>query len=162
MGGFEAQTTKPTVSTAPCARPPRSNVCLASPRPRRQHGPLDHVLAQVRILGVSNRGWSPGCSDPSVKTQHSPFTAPGPSARARMTFTSSIDHRSYAPHLHTTSRPTWLHKHNLTLWSLHWVPQSATRWQSLIINLNHKGQVNLVFAISPLMSTLSTPPFEHM
>ena len=162
LGGFEAQTTKPAVSTAPRARPPRSDACPASPRPRRQHGPLHHVLAQVRVPGVSHRGWSPGCSDPSVKTQHSPFTAPGPSARARMTFTSAIDHRSCAPHLHTTSRPTWLHKHNLTLWSVHWLPQSATRWQSLIINPNHKGQVNLVFAISPLMSALSTPPFEHM
>jgi hypothetical protein len=71
------------------------------------------------VLGVSHRGWSPGCSDLSVKTQHSPFTALGPSARACMTFTSAIDHRSCAPHLHTTSRPTWLHKHNLTLWSVH-------------------------------------------
>jgi hypothetical protein len=162
LGGFEAQTTKPVVSTAPRARPPRSDVCPASPQPRWQHGLLHHVLAQVRVLGVSHRGWSPGCSDPTVKTQHSPFTTTGPSAWARMTFTSAVDHRSCAPHLHTTSRPTWLHKHNLTLWSVHWLPQSATHWQSLIINLNHTGQVNLVFAISPLFSALSTPPFEHM
>jgi hypothetical protein len=27
---------------------------------------------------------------------------------------------------------------------------------------NHKGQVNLVFAISPLMSALLTPPLEHI
>jgi hypothetical protein len=32
-----------------------------------------------------------------------------------MTFTSSVDHHPYAPHLLTTSRPTWLHMHNLTL-----------------------------------------------
>jgi hypothetical protein len=162
LSGFEAQTTKPVVSTTPRARPPWSDVCPASPRPCRQHSPLHHVLAQVHVPGVSHHGWSPGCSDSSVKTHHSPFTAPGPSARARMTFTSAIDHRSCATHLHTTSRPTWLHKHNLTLWSVHWLPQSATHWESLIINLNHKGQVNLVFAISPLMSALSTPPFEHM
>jgi hypothetical protein len=119
LGGFEAQTTKPVVSTAPRACPPRSDACPTSPRPHRQHGPLHHVVAQVRVPGISHRGWSPGCSDPSVKTQHSPFTAPRPSARARMTFTSAIDHRSCAPHLLTTSRPTWLHNHNLTLWSVH-------------------------------------------
>jgi hypothetical protein len=146
LGGFEAQTTKPTVSTAPCAHPTRSDTFPASPRPRQQHGPLHHVLAQVCVLGVSHHGWSLGCSDPSIKTQHSPFTALGPSARARMTFTSAFDHRSCAPHLYTTSQPTWLHKHNLTLWSVHWLAQSATHWQSLIINPNHKGQVNLVFA----------------
>jgi hypothetical protein len=28
-----------------------------------------------------------------------------------MTFTSTVDHRTYAPHLHTTSRPTLLHIH---------------------------------------------------
>jgi hypothetical protein len=146
LGGFEAQTTKPAVSTTPHAHPPRLDACPASPRPRRQHGPLHHVLAQVIVPDVSHRGWSPGCYDLSVKTQHSPFIAPGPSARARMTFTSVVDHRSCAPHMHTTSRPTWLHKHNLTLWLAHLLPQSATRWQSLIINPNHKGQVNLVFA----------------
>jgi hypothetical protein len=119
LGGSDAQTTKHVVSTAPCARPPQSDACPASPRPCRQHGPLHHVLTQVRVPGVSHRGWSPDCSDPSVKTQHSPFTTPSPSARARMTFTSAIDHRPCAPHLHTTSRSTWLHKHNLTLWSVH-------------------------------------------
>jgi hypothetical protein len=123
LGGFEAQTTKPDVSTAPRARPPRSDTCPTSPRPRRQHDPLHHVLAQVRVLGVSHHGWPPGWSDPSVKTQHSPFTAPSPPARACMTFTSAIDHRSCAPHLHITSRPTWLHKHNLTLWLVHWLPR---------------------------------------
>jgi hypothetical protein len=128
LGGFEAQTTKLVVSTAPHARPPRSDACPTSPRPRRQHCPLYHVSTQVCVLGVNHHGWSHGCSDPSVKTQHSPFTAPGPSTRARMTFTLAVDHRSCAPHLHTTSRLTWLHKHNLTLWSVHWLPQSATRW----------------------------------
>jgi hypothetical protein len=68
LGGFETQTTKTIVSTAPRARPPRSDMCPASPRPRRQHGPLHHVLTQVRVLGVSHRGWSPGCSDPLIKT----------------------------------------------------------------------------------------------
>jgi hypothetical protein len=82
LGGFEAQTTKPVVSIAPRARPPRLDVCPASPRPCRQHGPLHHILAQVRVPGVSHHGWSPGCSGPSIKTQHSPFTAPGPSSRA--------------------------------------------------------------------------------
>jgi hypothetical protein len=158
LGDFEAQTTKPVVSTAPRAHSPRPDTCPASPRPRQQHRPLHHVLAQVHVSGVSHRDYSPGYPDPSIKTQHSSFTAPGPSARARMTFTSAVDHLPYTPHLHTTSRPTWLHKHNLTLWSVHWLPQSATRWQSLIINLNHKRKVNLVFAISPLMSALSTPP----
>jgi hypothetical protein len=119
LGGFEAQTTKLVVSTAPRARPPRSDACPASPRQCWQHGPLHHFLAQVCVPRVSHRGWSPGCSDPSVKTQHSHFTTPGPSSRSRMTFTSAIDHRSCAPHLHTTSRPTWLHKHNLILWSVH-------------------------------------------
>jgi hypothetical protein len=119
LGGFEAQTIKPIVSTTPHARPPRPDVCPASPRPRRQHGPLHHVLARVRVPGVSHHGWSSGCSGPSVKTKHSPFTALGPSARVRMTFTLSIDHCPCALHPHTTSRPTWLHKHNLTLWSVH-------------------------------------------
>jgi hypothetical protein len=105
LGGFEAQTTKPAMSTAPRARPPRSDACHASLRPRRQHGPLHHVLAQVCVPGVSHRNWSSGCSDLSVKTQHSPFTALGPSARACMTFTLAINHHSCAPHRHTTSRP---------------------------------------------------------
>jgi hypothetical protein len=138
LGGFEIQTTKPAVSTAPCARPSRSDTCPASPRPCRQHV-HSTTSSHKCVPGVSHRGWSPGCSDPSVKTQHSPFTASSPSAQARMTFTSAINYRSCAPHLHTTSRPTWLHKHNLTLWSVHWLPQSATHWQSLIINPNHKG-----------------------
>jgi hypothetical protein len=115
LGGFEAQTTKPVVSITPRACPPRSGACPASPQQCRQHGPLHHILMQVHVLGVNHRGWSPDCSDPSVKTQHSPFTAPSASARAHMTFTSAVGHRSCAPHLHTTSRPTWLHKHNLTL-----------------------------------------------
>jgi hypothetical protein len=106
LGGFEAQTTKPTVSIALRARPTRSDACPASPRQRRQHGPLHHILTQVRVLGVSHRGWSPDCSDPSVKTQHSPFTAPGPSTRAHMTFTSVVNRHCCAPRLHTTSRPT--------------------------------------------------------
>jgi hypothetical protein len=37
LGGFEAQTTKPAVSTAPRARPPRSDACPTSPRLRWQH-----------------------------------------------------------------------------------------------------------------------------
>jgi hypothetical protein len=100
LGSFEAQTTKPTVSTTPRARPTRPDACLASSRPRRQHGPLHHVLVQVCVLGVRHRGWSPGCSGPSVKTQHSPFIAPGPSARARVTFTLAVNHCPCAPHLH--------------------------------------------------------------
>jgi hypothetical protein len=59
-------------------------------------------------------------------------------------------------------QPTWLHKCNLTFLSVHWLPQSDTRWQSLITNPNHKGQVNLMFAISSLMSALSTAPYEHI
>ena len=31
LGGFEAQTNKPAMSTAPRARPPRSDACPASP-----------------------------------------------------------------------------------------------------------------------------------
>ena len=54
LGGFEAQTTKPVVSTAPRARPPRPDTCPASPRPWWQHGPLHHVLTRVRVLGVSH------------------------------------------------------------------------------------------------------------
>jgi hypothetical protein len=121
LSGFEAQTTKPVVSTTPCSRPPWPDACPASPRPHRQHDPLHHVLVRVCVLGVSHRGWSPDCSGSSIKIWHSPFTAPGPSARARMTFTLVVNHRPYAPHLHTTSRPIWLHKKNLTLWSVHWL-----------------------------------------
>jgi hypothetical protein len=68
LGGFEAQTTKPVVSTTPRACPPRSDVCPVSSRPCRQHGPLHHVLTQVIVPEVSHRGWSHGCSDLSVKT----------------------------------------------------------------------------------------------
>jgi hypothetical protein len=46
----------------------------------------------------------PRCQPPRLVTQHSPFTTPGPSAWARMTFTSVVDHRPYAPHLHTTNQ----------------------------------------------------------
>jgi hypothetical protein len=48
-----------------------------------------------------------------------------------------------------------------TLVSPRLTPKHYPCWQSLIINPNHKRQVNLVFAISPLMSALPTPPFEH-
>jgi hypothetical protein len=108
LGGFEAQTIKPAMSTAPRARPPRSDMCPASPRPRRQHCPLHHVLAQVCVRRVSHRSWSPGCSDPSVKTQHSPFTAlvhehepawpsPQPSTIVPMlhTYTPQVDRYGY-------------------------------------------------------------------
>jgi hypothetical protein len=108
------------------------DTCPVSPRPRRQHGPLHHVLTRVRVPGVNNHGWSPGCCGSSVKIQHSSFTAPGQLARARMTFTSAVDHRPCAPHLHTTSRPTWLHIHNLTLWSAHYprvLPLTITHHQ---------------------------------
>jgi hypothetical protein len=63
-----------------------------------------------------------------------------------MTFTSAVDHRPCVPHLPTISQPTWLHIHNLTPRSVHDSTRNATCWQSLIINPNHKGQVNLVFA----------------
>jgi hypothetical protein len=155
-------TTKPLWVSHRMRVPHVLDTCPTSPRLRRQHSLLCHILARVRVASVSHHGWSPSCSSPSAKTHLSSFTAPGPSARARMTFTAAVDHRACAPHLHTTSRSTWLHIHNLTLWSVHWLPQSATRWQSLIINSNHKGQVNLVFTISPLMSALSTPPHEHI
>jgi hypothetical protein len=119
LSGFEAQTTKPTVSTAPRARPPRPYACPAIRWPRREHDPLHHVFTRLRVPGVSHRDWSPGCFGPSVKAQHSLFTATGPSARARMTFTSVVDHYSCAPYLYTTSWPTWLHKHNLIIWPVH-------------------------------------------
>jgi hypothetical protein len=45
---------------------------------------------------------------------------------------------------------------------VHESTQDATHLQSLIINSNHNRQVNLVFAICPLMSGLSTPPHEHI
>jgi hypothetical protein len=64
---------------------------------------------RVRVPGV-NHGWSLGCFGLLAKTHHSSFT-PNSSARAHMTFTSTVDHRPCAPHLHTTSRPTWLHIH---------------------------------------------------
>jgi hypothetical protein len=99
----------------PRARPPRPDACSTSPRPCQQNGPLHHFIARVHVPGVSHHGWSPDCSGALVKTHHSPFTAPSPSARACITSTSVVDHRPCAPHLHTTSRPTWLHKYNLTL-----------------------------------------------
>ena len=45
-------------------------------------------------------------SGPSVQAQHSSFTAPGPLARTRMTFTFAADHRLQLPHLRTTSQET--------------------------------------------------------
>jgi hypothetical protein len=59
---FEVQTqqnppsmsTKPTVSTAPHARPPRSDACPASPRPCRQHGPL-HCGEQISPGSIGRR-----------------------------------------------------------------------------------------------------------
>jgi hypothetical protein len=138
------------------------DMCPTSTRSRRQHGSHHHILARVRVLGVSHHDWSPDNSDPSVKSHRLSFTAPNQSTRTHMTFTFAIDHHPCAKHLHTISRPTWLHIHNLTLRSIHLLSQSATHRQSLIINPNHKGQVNLVFAISPLMSAFSTPPHEHI
>ena len=43
---------------------------------------------------------------PSVQAQHPSFTAPGPSARTRMTFTFAADHCLRLPRLHTTSQET--------------------------------------------------------
>jgi hypothetical protein len=96
------------VSITPRACPPWLDLCPSSPRPCMQHGPLHHVLTRVHVPDVSHHGWSPECSGSSVKTQYLSFTASGPS-RARITFTSVVNHRLYAPHMHTTSRPTWLH-----------------------------------------------------
>ena len=43
---------------------------------------------------------------PSVQAQHPSFTAPGPSARTRMTFTFTADHCLRLPRLRTTSQET--------------------------------------------------------
>jgi hypothetical protein len=103
LGGFEAQPPKPSWVSHHVGVSHVLDMCLASPRPCWQHGPLHHVLARVRVLGVIHHDWSLDCSNPSSKTQHSSFTAPSPLARARMAFTSTIDHYPCAPHLHTTS-----------------------------------------------------------
>jgi hypothetical protein len=50
--------------------------------------------------------------DPTLVLHHSRSISMSPHA-------SVVDHCPYDPHLHTTSRLTWLHKHNLTLWSVH-------------------------------------------
>jgi hypothetical protein len=38
----------------------------------------------------------------------------------------------------------------------------GSRWQSLITNQTTRAHINLVFAISPLMSVLSTPTHKQL
>jgi hypothetical protein len=61
----------------------------------------------------------------------------------------------YCTPAHHKSTP-WLHNtSSRTLVSPRLTPKHCPCWQLLIINSNHKGQVNLVFEVSPLMSALS-------
>jgi hypothetical protein len=53
------------------------------------------------------------------------------------------------------------HKQTRTLVSTRLTPKHYPCWQPLIMNSNYKGKFNLVSTISPLMSALSTPPWEH-
>lgn len=108
QGGFEAQPPNRHEYHTACAVLHVLDMSPVSPRLCRQYSPLRHVLARVRVPGVSHHGWLSGCSDPSAKTQQSSVTA-----RARMIFTSAVDHHPYVTHLHITCRYTWLYIHNL-------------------------------------------------
>jgi hypothetical protein len=100
LGDFSRINHQTTASSTPYART----------RPCWRHGPLHHILARVCVQGVSHHDYSLDNSSPSIKSQRSFFPTLSPSARTHMTFTFVVDHRTCAPHLHTTSRPTWLHK----------------------------------------------------
>jgi len=87
---------------------------------------------------------------PSVQAQHPSFTAPGPSAQTRMTFTFAADHRLRLPRLRTTSQeahcttrltPWLVHKLNLTCSIIDNHSSS---------NSNHKG------TYPPCVRTIST------
>jgi hypothetical protein len=105
----------PAASIISRVRHARPDACPASPRPRRQHDPLCHILARVRAPGVSQHDWSPDDFGLSAKSKRSSFTAHSPLPQTRMTFIFAVGHDPCVPHQHTTRRPTWLHIHNLTL-----------------------------------------------
>jgi hypothetical protein len=113
--------------TAPATRPtppcPRASVC-----PRYQPPRLI-----TRFFG------------PSAKTQHSSFTTLDPSTRAHMTFTSAIDHRPCALHLHTTRQSTWLH--NIISHS-----GQSTNYPRVILVDNHSSSTRTTRDMSTLCS----------
>jgi hypothetical protein len=105
LGGFEAQPLKPPwVAHRMCVHHVL-DTCPTSPRWRRRHDLLCHVLAPMRSQVLATAGFS----SPLVKAQRSSFASPGPSTLTRMIFTFAVDHHPCAPHLHTTSKETWLH-----------------------------------------------------
>jgi hypothetical protein len=98
LGGFEAQTTKPVVSTAPRACPPRSDACPTSPRPRRQHGhsttSSHKCVSQVSTTAVGHLAALIHQSRPSTRPsplpvhQHEPaWPSPQPSTTFPMLHT---------------------------------------------------------------------------
>jgi hypothetical protein len=136
MGGFSRIGYQITTSSTPHARPPRhGQVYPDSPQPHHRHGPLHHVLAWVRALGVSHQDYSPGDSGPLVKSQRSSFIAPSLLARTRMIFTFAIDHRTCVstPAHH---KPTDMVAQHLVSWP----GQSTTRPKMLSVD-NHSSSI---------------------
>ena len=101
---------------------------------------------------------------PSVQASLPSFTAPGTSARhVLLDLHLAVDHRIRAPHLHNTSQKTcrthsFRHgrvSHHSTYFVDHIDNHSSQNEHTRVL-------VNLVFAISPLMSALSTPIHEQL
>ena len=101
---------------------------------------------------------------PSVQASRPSFTAPGLSARhVLLDLHLAVDHHILAPHLHNTSQQTcrthsFRHgrvSHHSTYFVDHIDNHSSQNEHTRVL-------VNLVFAISPLMSALSTPIHEQL
>ena len=102
------------------------DTCLVSPRLRWQHDALYLVLASVRILGVYHHSYTPSFFGPSVMRVRVDGLRVATDEGWDLTF--AADHRIYIPHLHSTSRETWLHNINThTLVIPHDSIQDATR-----------------------------------
>jgi hypothetical protein len=131
------------------------DMCPTSPRPCRWHGPLHHVLMQVRVPGVSTTARHPSTLVP--RSSHNAHPSPLPVYRHELTWPPSS---TIVPVLHTCTPQAdqdGCTTHNLTPRSVHDSTRDTTRWQSLITNPNQYGQFNLVFA-----TTLHDMRLQHM
>jgi hypothetical protein len=110
------------------------DICPTSPRPCRWHGPLHHVLMQVRVPGVSTTTSHLATLVP--RSSHNAHPSPLPVYRHELTWPSSS---TIVPVLHTCTPQAdqdGCTTHNLTPRSVHDSTRDTTRWQSLITNPN--------------------------
>ena len=155
-------TTKIVVSSAPRAHPPRlrhvSRRSTTASAIRSIHTSSRRCVSQVSTTTASHLASMIYRSNPSARLSPLPIHRHEPAWPLPSISTTVLVLHTYTPQA----------ERHVTQYATHFMVSPPTQpkyypcWQSPITNSNHKEQIDLVFAISPLMSALSTPPFKHI